>query len=143
MASAQRRACGKHLTIPQADLRRTRADPKCRDACGYELHRDTPQGAGTHHEARVRGVRVRPAWTRAPPGPSWAPGHALHLARCYPLPEVYALTPGVILGAVLPLVRVEVPMFWLIYLAISVAYAILGAQRASATPPPSNNSAAL
>jgi hypothetical protein len=54
---------------------------------------------------------------------------------------VYALTPVVLLDAVLPFVKLNVPMFWLIYLAAAAAYAILGAQRASATPPPDTTAA--
>jgi Protein of unknown function (DUF1189) len=48
---------------------------------------------------------------------------------------VYALTPAVILDCALTFLPVHIPAFWVIYLAISVAYAILGARRADATPP--------
>jgi hypothetical protein len=54
---------------------------------------------------------------------------------------VYALTPVVLLDAVLPFVKLNVPMFWLIYLAAAAAYAILGARRASAPPPPDTTAA--
>jgi hypothetical protein len=48
---------------------------------------------------------------------------------------VYALTPAVLLDCSLPFVKWHLPMFWLIYMAIAVAYAILGGQRAAAEPP--------
>ncbi|MCU1280102.1 MAG: hypothetical protein JWM53_3648 [bacterium] len=48
---------------------------------------------------------------------------------------VYALTPAVLVDCALSLVKLHVPAFWLVYLAVSVAYAILGARRADATPP--------
>lgn len=50
---------------------------------------------------------------------------------------VYALTPAVMLDCSLPFVKLHLPMFWLIYTAIAVAYAILGGQRAAAEPPDS------
>ena len=49
---------------------------------------------------------------------------------------VYALTPAVLLDCALPFVKLELPMFWLVYAALGVAYAILGAQRATAADPP-------
>ncbi|MDB4965690.1 MAG: hypothetical protein JWN44_1379 [Myxococcales bacterium] len=55
---------------------------------------------------------------------------------------VYALTPAVILDAALPFVKLHVPLFWMLYFAVAIAYAVLGAQRASATPP-SDDTAAL
>lgn len=48
---------------------------------------------------------------------------------------VYALTPAVLLDCALPFVKLRLPMFWLIYAAIAVAYAVLGGQRAAAEPP--------
>jgi hypothetical protein len=48
---------------------------------------------------------------------------------------VYALTPAVLLDCSLPFMRLHLPMFWLIYGAIAVAYAVLGGQRAAAEPP--------
>lgn len=48
---------------------------------------------------------------------------------------VYALTPAVLLDAALPFLPLRLPMFWLIYATIAVAYAVLGGQRAAATPP--------
>lgn len=48
---------------------------------------------------------------------------------------VYALTPAVLLDCALPFLPVHLPMFLLVYSALAIAYAVLGAQRASATPP--------
>ncbi len=48
---------------------------------------------------------------------------------------VYALTPAVLVDCALPFLPVHVPMFFLVYFALAVAYAILGAQRATAPPP--------
>ncbi|HEX8953787.1 MAG TPA: DUF1189 family protein [Polyangia bacterium] len=48
---------------------------------------------------------------------------------------VYALTPAVILDSVVPFAKVHVPAFWVIYLALGVVYAILGARRADLPPP--------
>lgn len=48
---------------------------------------------------------------------------------------VYALTPAVLLDSLLPFVKLHIPAFWLVYLAMSVTYAILGARRADALPP--------
>jgi hypothetical protein len=47
---------------------------------------------------------------------------------------VYALTPAVLLDCARPFVKLHLPMFWLIYTAVAVAYAVLGAQRAAAAP---------
>jgi len=55
---------------------------------------------------------------------------------------VYALTPAVILDSALPFTRLHLPAFWLVYAALGVVYAILGARRADA-PPPSDTTAAL
>ncbi len=55
---------------------------------------------------------------------------------------VYALTPAVILDSALPFVKVHVPAFWLIYVAIGVIYAIAGARRADLPPPPPAGTAA-
>jgi hypothetical protein len=48
---------------------------------------------------------------------------------------VYALTPAVVLDAALPFVKVHIPAFWLVYCALGVVYAILGARRADLPPP--------
>jgi hypothetical protein len=48
---------------------------------------------------------------------------------------VYALTPAVLLDCALTFLPVHVPAFWLIYVAVGITYAILGARRADATPP--------
>ena len=48
---------------------------------------------------------------------------------------VYALTPAVLLDSALPFTKLHLPAFWLVYAAIGVAYAILGARRADAPPP--------
>ncbi len=48
---------------------------------------------------------------------------------------VYALTPAVLLDAALPFVKLHLPFAWLVYAALAIAYAVLGAQRAAATPP--------
>jgi hypothetical protein len=48
---------------------------------------------------------------------------------------VYALTLPVLLDCVLPLVPIRVPLFFAIYGALAIVYAILGAQRAVAEPP--------
>jgi len=48
---------------------------------------------------------------------------------------VYALTPAVILDSALPFVKLHVPMFWAVYWALGIVYAILGARRADAPPP--------
>lgn len=48
---------------------------------------------------------------------------------------VYALTPAVLLDCTLPFVKWHVPLFWLVYAAVAVAYAVLGGQRAAAAPP--------
>lgn len=48
---------------------------------------------------------------------------------------VYALTPAVLLDSALPFTKLHLPAFWLVYGAIGVAYAILGARRADAPPP--------
>jgi len=48
---------------------------------------------------------------------------------------VYALTPAVILDSALPFVKLHVPMFWALYWALGITYAILGAKRADAPPP--------
>ena len=53
---------------------------------------------------------------------------------------VYALTPAVILDSALPLTKLHVPAFWLVYTALGVVYAILGARRAD-TPPPDTTAA--
>ncbi|HWE28265.1 MAG TPA: DUF1189 family protein, partial [Polyangia bacterium] len=56
---------------------------------------------------------------------------------------VYALTPAVLLDSALPFLPFHVPAFWLVYTAIGVTYAILGARRADAasTPPPDTTAA--
>jgi hypothetical protein len=48
---------------------------------------------------------------------------------------VYALTPAVLLDSALPFVKLHLPMFWLLYTAVAVAYAVLGGQRAASAPP--------
>jgi hypothetical protein len=48
---------------------------------------------------------------------------------------VYALTPAVLLDCVLTFVPLHIPAFWLVYVALGAAYAILGARRADAPPP--------
>ena len=53
---------------------------------------------------------------------------------------VYALTPAVILDSALPLTKLHLPAFWLVYTALAVVYAILGARSAD-TPPPDTTAA--
>ena len=50
---------------------------------------------------------------------------------------VYALTPAVLLDSALPFTKLHLPAFWLVYAAIGVVYAILGARRADVPPPDS------
>jgi hypothetical protein len=49
---------------------------------------------------------------------------------------VYALTPAVLLDCALPFLPVRVPLFFAVYGALAIAYAVLGGQRAAAEPPP-------
>ena len=50
---------------------------------------------------------------------------------------VYALTPAVLLDCLLPFIKWHLPMFWVIYGAIAIVYAVNGARRAAAPPPES------
>jgi uncharacterized protein DUF1189 len=52
---------------------------------------------------------------------------------------VYALTPAVLLDCALPFLPFRLPMFLLVYTAMAIAYAILGAQRATAPTPPTDS----
>jgi hypothetical protein len=54
---------------------------------------------------------------------------------------VYALTPAVLIDCALSFLPVHVPAFWLVYIAIGVTYAIAGARRADAPPPPDTTAA--
>lgn len=47
---------------------------------------------------------------------------------------VYALTPAVLLDCASPFLPFHLPLFWLIYPALAITYAVLGAQRAAAAP---------
>lgn len=67
-------------------------------------------------------------------------GGSLRFGQLFTI-AVYALTPAVILDSALPLTRLHLPAFWLVYGALGVVYAILGARRAST--PPSDTTAAL
>jgi hypothetical protein len=48
---------------------------------------------------------------------------------------VYALAPPVLLDCVVRIFGVKAPFFWLVYVAIAIAYAILGARAASSDEP--------
>jgi hypothetical protein len=67
-------------------------------------------------------------------------GRALRFGQLFSI-AVYAMTPAVLLDCALPFLPIHPPLFFLVYLAIAVAYAVLGAQRAAAAPP--SDSAAL
>lgn len=54
---------------------------------------------------------------------------------------VYALTPAVLIDCALSFLPVHVPAFWLIYVGVGITYAIAGARRADASPPPDTTAA--
>ncbi len=48
---------------------------------------------------------------------------------------VYALAPVILLGAARPFLPFAIPWFFAIYCAVAIVYAVLGGQRAAASPP--------